>query len=404
MRIFAEGDLSHAIEGQMAAMRREIEAEPKNHLLNVNEAEYVEYLVQKYNIQPLVFLWDDLRVSDREVNIPAEQFPSLFNVYAGESYPKQVITYHIPFTGETDLLKMTPSTRLLWSTDVSVAGGSVSFDIINFRDDPEQIRREADGIMAKIREQGEHVTHDVEQFNASLPAAVQAAVQARKQSLLKQSGVLEDLGVPVKRSQTTPETFAVPTVKRRVVVKPTASDVAYAPEPTLDVSLHNDILRLCRDTGVEMERHPSIYADKDEETLRDHFIMVLSPHFDSVTGETFNKSGKTDILIRHESANVFVAECKFWSGAKAFKKTIDQALGYLTWRDSRAAIILFVRNRDFGPVLDQIEPAAEAHPCYVSTAAAGGEGWLNFNFHLLKDSSRGVSLAVLCFHMPPMQR
>ena len=59
-----------------------------------------------------------------------------------------------------------------------------------------------------------------------------------------------------------------------------------------------------------MERHPSIYAEKDEPTLRDHFIMVLSPHFDSVTGETFNRGGDTDILVRHESANVFVAECK----------------------------------------------------------------------------------------------
>jgi len=401
MRIFAVDDLGSAAAAQMAALQREIEAEPKNRLLNVNEAEYVGYLVQKHRLEPLVFLWDKRYVTDREAVIPAERFPEASSVFGGESCPKQVIKYHIPFTGEADLLKMRPSTRLLSSPIVDVSGDEISFEIVNWRNDSEQIARDAEGMIAGIRQQNEHVTREVAQFNASLPAAVEAAVQGRKQQHLQQSRLLESLGVPVRRSERTPGTFAVPTVKRRVLVKPTAPDVAYAPEPTLDASLYWDILGLCRDTGREMERHPSIYDDKDEETLRDHFIMVLSPHFDSVTGETFNKTGKTDIIVRHESASVFVAECKFWSGARAFERTIDQALGYLTWRDSKAAIILFVRNREFGAVLEQIEPAAETHRCYVSTGAPGDEGWFNFNFHLLNDSTRGVRLGVLCFHLPP---
>lgn len=401
MRIFAEGDLGSAIAGQLATMRREVDAEPENKLLNMNEAEYIEYLVQKYSIQPIVFLWDEKYASGRDEMISAEQFPFDFNVYAGKSYPKQVITYHIPFTGEADLLKMTPSTRILWSTDVNATDDSISFDIINWRDDREQINREAESIIQKIHEQNEHVTREVEQFNTDLPAAAQSAVQSRKQQILKQSNLLESLGVPVKKSESTPETFAIPTVKKKFIIKPTAPDVVTPPEPALDNSLYREILRICRSTGIEMERHPSIYADKDEETLRDHFIMVLSPHFDSVTGETFNKTGKTDVLIRHESANVFVAECKFWSGPKAFQKTISQALGYLTWRDSKAAIILFVRNKELGPVLEQIEPAAAEHPCFVSSAPQNDEGWFNFNFHLLDDSTRGVRLAVLCFHLPP---
>ncbi len=111
-----------------------------------------------------------------------------------------------------------------------------------------------------------------------------------------------------------------------------------------------------------MERHPAIYGGKDEETLRDHFLMVLSPHFQSTTGETFNKAGKTDILIRHERQNVFVAECKFWGGMKGFHATIDQLLGYLTWRDSKAAVISFVRNKELNPVLETIGKETAKHP------------------------------------------
>ena len=88
--------------------------------------------------------------------------------------------------------------------------------------------------------------------------------------------------------------------------------------------------------------------------MRDHFIMVLSPHFDSVTGETFNKAGKTDILIRYEEMNAFVAECKYWRGSKQHSETIDQVLSYLTWRDSKAAILYFVKSKNLDPVLKQI--------------------------------------------------
>ena len=93
--------------------------------------------------------------------------------------------------------------------------------------------------------------------------------------------------------------------------------------------------------------------------------MVLSPHFQSVTGETFNKIGKTDILIRYKNANVFVAECKFWKGIKAFYETIDQILSYLTWRDSKTAILCFVKNKEINPVLGQIESETSKHSCYV---------------------------------------
>ena len=57
----------------------------------------------------------------------------------------------------------------------------------------------------------------------------------------------------------------------------------------------------------------------------------------------FNFQGKTDILIRFEERDILVAECKFWK-AKAFLETIDQLLSYLSWRDTKAALIIFNRN------------------------------------------------------------
>ena len=39
------------------------------------------------------------------------------------------------------------------------------------------------------------------------------------------------------------------------------------------------------------------------------------------TGETFNAAGKTDILLRIDGKNVFIGECKFWKGPKAFRNS-----------------------------------------------------------------------------------
>jgi hypothetical protein len=102
-----------------------------------------------------------------------------------------------------------------------------------------------------------------------------------------------------------------------------------------------------------MERSPSAFVSMDEEALRSHFLVQLNGHYEGqATGETFNYQGKTDILIRSEGRNIFVAECKFWGGPKKLTETIDQLLGYSCWRDTKVAVILFNRNKDFSKVLE----------------------------------------------------
>ncbi len=400
MRLFAEVELRSTLETQIETVRKEVRTESRNKLLNINEAEYIEYLKQRHSLEPLEFHWNDVSVSDREEMITAERFSHSHHVIHGKRYPKQIVTYHIPFTGERDLLKCAPSTKQLWSMEVDVTHNFISFEVVNRRNDVDEIKREADINVSRIRQQFGYLAKEVEAFIARFEAEITSIVRDRKQELMKQTGLLEQLGVPFKRSKCVPSTFAVPTAIKSIAVKPSAPGSAFKPEPTLDVVIYREIMKICHHTGVEMEKHPSIYQGKDEETLRDHFIMVLSPHFDSVPGETFNRSGKTDILIRHEMSNVFVAECKFWNGPKGFHKTIDQILGYLTWRDSKAAILSFARTKELNTALMKIETAASQHSCFVKTRNSQGDGSYIFDFHLRDDSSRGVQFAVMCFHFP----
>src|SRR5271157_136448 len=401
MQIFGEGDLARTLDAQSAKLKAEVAAQDRNYLLNANETQLVRYFVDKYRIEPLHIDYDRAFVSDREEQIPAERFPFDFIAYQGKKYPKQVVTYNIPITGDEQLLRLTPSNRTLWSTEVSVKNGTILYNIINWRDDADEITREWESFRRRLQAQAENVIREVAAYNERLEAEVAQSIRQRKAELLKKSSLLASLGVPVKISTDVPKTFAVPTPKKKVLIaKPTASAAPFAPDPTLDESTYSEILKIIQDTGIEIERHPSIYEGKDEETLRDHLLMVLSPHFTSVTGETFNKKGKTDILIRHEGKNVFVAECGVWKGAKQFLGKIDQLLSYLTWRDSKTALVCFVRNKEFGPVLQAIKETTPSHPCFTKDCGATDEAWLKYEFILKDDPSRPVRLAVMCFHFP----
>lgn len=49
--------------------------------------------------------------------------------------------------------------------------------------------------------------------------------------------------------------------------------------------------------------------------------------------------------------SLFIAECKWWSGPKSFDRAFEQLLGYSTWRDSRLALVFFVKERDFTAIV-----------------------------------------------------
>lgn len=287
---------------------------------------------------------------------------------------------------------------------VNANQSEISFDIINFQDNAAAIVNEKEDNIKNIMKQLDHVNQEVEQFNAQVESRVRQAIQERKQQIEKQTGVLGALGVPIRKSSNTPSTFAIPApqIRKKIeVMKPAVHDTGFIPEPTLEVSTFMEILRLINDVGKQFERLPSIYKGKEEEHLRDHILMILEPNFTgSATGETFNKSGKTDILLRHESNNVFIAECKFWKGAKSFGDAVSQLLGYLTWRDSKAAVVVFVQNTNFIQVLETARDEIKRHPNYLKFVRDEDEAWSIHHFHLNGDRNRIVNLAVMLYHLP----
>ena len=150
-----------------------------------------------------------------------------------------------------------------------------------------------------------------------------------------------------------------------------------------------------------MERSPSAFETMDEESIRSHFLVQLNGHYEGqATGETFNYEGKTDILVRSEGKNIFIGECKFWSGPKMLTETIDQVLGYTSWRDTKVAIIVFNRNKNFSLVLSSIVETAKAHTNFKRELRGSTDTTFRYCFSHKGDKNRELFLTVLAFDVP----
>ena len=150
---------------------------------------------------------------------------------------------------------------------------------------------------------------------------------------------------------------------------------------------------------------PTAFENAEEEHIRVHYLVQLNGQFQgAATGETFNNVGKTDILVRHENKNVFVAECKFWGRYKALIETTDQLLGYTTWRDTKTALIIFSRNQDFTNVISEAQRAMKDHPHYKSGPQKEGETRFRYVFTHPNNAQREIIVTLLIFDMPKPAR
>lgn len=103
---------------------------------------------------------------------------------------------------------------------------------------------------------------------------------------------------------------------------------------------------------------------------------------------------------REGDRNLFIAECKFWHGPKQLTATVDQILGYTSWRDTKTAIFVFNRRRDLSKVLQQIVPTVKTHPRFIREIPYGDETSFRFVLSHRDDAERELTLTILVFEIP----
>lgn len=403
--LFASRELRQVTEGIRAALSKEVDGLDANRVLNTAPADLAAYLIDKYQIDPAILHPEQMHATDSECKIDVSRDRDrMFGMdHRGPFYiDGQRIRVMIPFEGDGELFYCRAGTSTSSPPRGAIEEASVvlTWDIPH--DAPRNLKSEIDTAMQAIAQHLLWVCNDVSAFNGSLPQVAAAAIENRRKRLLSNQGRLANLGIPVRARADAPATISAPNVRRKLVpTLPAASSASYTPEPALDTELYDHILKVAQNMIHVMERSPSAFTSMHEETLRQHLLVQLNGHFEGqATGETFNAAGKTDILLRSGDRNVFIAECKFWSGPKQYAEAIDQLLSYASWRDTKTAIFVFNRSTSTSTVLAGVRTTSEQHANCKRTVAWPHESGFRFVFHHPGDKNRELTLTVLVFDIP----
>ena len=385
-------------------MRDEVASIDGNRLLNTSVDDLCGYFVKKYRLHPPILLEEQALADQQEKQIDVSKDPNRF--IRDPSRPFYVdgtrVTLEVPFQGDANFFRGRASTFTYSPPVADIDGNILSLSVTGTNLTHEGTKSQFDRTLHEIREHLSWIENDVKPFNERLESLAREVLEVRRQKLLANQNLVASLGFPLKRRDDAPTTYAAPEVRRKAVPKlPKASTAPFKPEPVLEMEHYEYILKVVSNMVQVMERSPKAFRDMEEEDLRTHFLVQLNGHYEGkATGETFNFSGKTDILIREQDRNIFIAECKFWSGQKGLLEAIDQLLGYTNWRDTKTAILLFNRNKNFSRILEEIPKIVESHPKCKRQREYASETGFRFTLGHKDDENRELLLTIFAFDVP----
>jgi hypothetical protein len=405
--LFSDADWFSVEQNQLQKMQEEIAAVNGDRLLNTAVDDLARYFESKFTIEVPALVTEEIVVDQREAKIDVRHDPRRWiddrsrPVYV----PGTEVEIEIPFTGDAEVFRVRPTSYTMSPPRAEVRSNALVLRISGTDLTADGVQQSINQTINELQSHLSTLRTNAAGLNQQLFQRAKTAIEFRRQKLLADRNLVGALGFKMKQRDGNQRTFSAPEVKRRIgPTMPPASSAPYKPEPVLNNDDYEHILSVLDNMAHVMERSPSAFHHMDEEALRTHFLVQLNGHYEGqATGETFNYEGKTDILVRSGDKNIFIAECKFWGGPKKLSETIDQLLGYSSWRDTKTAVIIFNRNRDFSRVLATIPVTAKQHPNFKRELAGRTDTRFRYCFSHRDDANRELLLTILVFDVPTPQ-
>ena len=406
IRPFRDGDAFQTFLNIVEQTIREIEALENDYVLKASAVELEQHYVSKVTVTPLTLSAKEYFIDKQEGTQIDVSYDFRRARFGNERILVKgtVLNIAIPFTGGSGLWGIRPSTYSVSGyPELEIRDGVVIFSC-SFPDDspePERLKAEIERTVKSLDNAVANLANDVTSHNREAPQRVREALERKLTKAKAAVNAVASLGIPI-RQKAAPETFVVPTKRRKSPVsRPSVPKGRFTPEPTIDQGEYEHIVGVLKSMSLVIERSPNSFASLDEEAIRTHFLIQLNGHYEgSATGETFNSSGKTDILIRVDNRNVFIAECKFWDGPRSFSKAIDQLLGYLSWRDSKCALLIFNKRKDSSAVRKKMHEMMIARAEHRKTLTHDHNGDPRYVFVKPSDPGREIQITTMLFDVP----
>jgi hypothetical protein len=395
-RLFGQGSLETSLDVSARKVAAQLAMWDPDALLNAPEADVIEELVEEGMARcPRLLRHKAWMPPPSETTQRFSEFDEVV-----ERRITQLVLV-VPFDGEAVVFRLQANASS-WNRPqvISLGEHELRIAVDGPAGDAASIRAQCEAQLDKIEMFLKWSRKQIEEHNAQMRTSVPDMVARRRAQLLATRNLQAKIGFPIRRRPDA-DTYAVP-IKRRKLrpIQPSGTSAAkpFAPEPAMADGDYQAALAVLRNSRNALERTPSLAAKLDEEQIRDLLLVNLNAHFEGdAVGEVFNGDGKTDILIRVGDRNIFIGECKVWDGPAAMDEALGQIFKYLVWRDTKAAILLFIRNKDVTAVIKKAVEKIEAHPNYKRRGPSHADDQLDFVMHAQDDPAREIHLALLHF-------
>lgn len=389
-------------------MRAAVESESEESLKQADVSEWATALAYHFAVSCPFLKTDDIwrePVKDTEVDVSWDQRRYFSDYYSDHArhFPGYRVSVHIPFEGDESVFNLRPSTFTLSSPRAHIKGSDLILTIKYPHDTEPDIDGEVNTIIGSVSQYLGWARGEIDSFNSSLEQQAIRAIEACRIRIEKRDAGLAKSSIPVRRSGGAKTYIPDALVRRPAPSLPAtrADDTPPRLEPVLREDIFEHILEVIRRQMAQIEKSPGAFALMGEEDRRHVILSMLNTHYKGLaSAEAFNNKGHTDILIRHEDKNLFICECKFWSGQEGFSGTIDQLFGYTGWRDTKLAIVMFVREKALTALLKKARTALGKHPQFVSWKDAASETELRATMRWPGDDERLADLNVFFIHTP----
>lgn len=386
-------------------MARAVQSWDPDEFLQLGDEDIVEYLVATYQVECLNLRVEDryvLPVEDVKIDVSGDRGRYFSNTGPHHLQGTRVVVA-VPFEGDPRLWDLAPNTFTTVIPQAQIKAQELRLIFDQVQSDAAQLRSQIDNELNRIVEYLRWSCSNIGEHNEQVVREAPQVVAARRQKLLSDRNLEVGLGIPVAKRDV-PTAVSLPVRRKTAEVKRPIATGNFEPEPVLDEKTYEEAIEIILGMASMFERSPGTFSKLNEEEIRDHILVQLNGRFRGAAGgELFNGSGKTDILIRDGDRNLFIAECKFWSGPKRFLEAIEQLLGYIVWRDTKAAVVLFIKQRDATAVLNKADEAVRGHANFKRDRPSDDlERRRNYVLHQTGDENREIKVALLPVVIRPM--
>lgn len=320
-----------------------------------------------------------------------------------QPYKRITCAIYIPFEGDPEFFRRRAQQSQQIKPYVSIGDGKIRVEIdvpLDSREgqnfnahliDVETLVRE--NIATNLR----FMLPQITQYNDNLDGLISGKLETRLSQLRVLQIAEETAPFPLLERPNPPQLYQTPKEPEPIVIHSANSVFGTPHYSELAQDVYDRIIDIMSSMSRIMEYSPIAFAHLDEEQIRMHFVLMLNGHFmGRVTAESFIL-GHTDILISEEGLAIFVAECKIWKGAVQLKKAIAQLLGYLTWRENKTALLIFVKKEEPSYVRDKVKATLDSHANLVGIVSETKEKHLRCRLTHPKDKSKSVLVTAMIF-------